>query len=311
MGECFELEAGIGGRSQRATVTETGGTLRALSVDGISLVQDYPADSAAPFSAGWNLVPWPNRVAGGTWTHEGTTQRLPINEPERGHALHGLLADAAYRLVEQTPASLTLAADLRPQEGYPFELSTSVRYELHQDGLRVTHRLTNIGQRKAPVAVGTHPYLRLGEVPTEELKLVINADSHLEVDGVLIPTGEITAVHGTPRDYRAGQILGPMALDDVWTDFQRDVDGGSVHYLEAPDGSRVEMAMDAAFGYIQVYTTSDFPSADGNVNAVAMEPMTAPADAFNNGMGLRWLEPGGSWDVGWGIRHRRAPQEQE
>ncbi len=225
MGECFELEAGIGGRSQCVVVTETGGTLRALSVDGISLVQDYPADSAAPFSAGWNLVPWPNRVAGGSWTHEGTTQQLPITEPERGHALHGLLADAAYRLVERTPSSLTLAADLQATEGYPFDLSTSVRYELHQDGLRVTHRLTNTGRRKAPVAVGTHPYLRLGEVPAEELKLVINADSHLEVDGLLIPTGEITAVGGTPRDYRAGQVLGPVALDDVWTDFHRNAEG--------------------------------------------------------------------------------------
>ncbi|MFF5791221.1 aldose 1-epimerase family protein [Paeniglutamicibacter sp. NPDC012692] len=292
-------------------VTETGGTLRVLSVDGISLVQDYPADSAAPFSAGWNLVPWPNRVAGGRWTHEGTTQQLPITEPERGHALHGLLADADYRLVERTATSLTLAADLRAQEGYPFELSTSVRYEMHQDGLRVTHRLTNTGRSKAPVAVGTHPYLRLGEVPTEDLKLVINADSHLEVDGKLIPTGEITAVSGTPRDFRAGQILGSTALDDVWTDFRRSTDGGSVHYLEAPDGSRVEMDMDAEFGYIQVYTTGDFPSDGGNVNAVAMEPMTAPADAFNNGMGLHWLEPGDSWDIGWGIRHRRAPQEGE
>ena len=175
----------------------------------------------------------------------------------------------------------------------------------------VTHRLTNTGRRRAPVAVGTHPYLCLGEVPAEELKLVINADSHLEVDGLLIPTGEITAVGGTPRDYRAGQVLGPVALDDVWTDLHRNAEGGSVHYLEAPDGSRVEVAMDAAFGYIQVYTTSDFPSEDGKVSAVAMEPMTAPADAFNNGMGLHWLEPGESWDIGWGIRHRRALQERD
>ena len=308
MGENFELNAVIDGRSQRAVVTETGGTLRALAVDGIELVQDYPADSAAPFSAGWILVPWPNRVAGATWSHEGVAHRLPVTESGRGHALHGLLSGSAYRQVERTASSLTLAADLPAQEGYPFELSTSVRYELDRDGLRATHRIVNTGRGAAPVALGTHPFLCLGKVPAGDLKLVVNADSHVELDALLIPTGTTTRVEGTSRDFRAGRILGSMALDDVWTDVRRDADGTSVHYLEAPDGSRVEMAMDAAFGYIQVFTAASFPSGGGDVAAVALEPMTAPADAFNSGTGLRWLEPGESWETGWGIRHRRAPE---
>lgn len=308
MGERFELESRIGGRTQHVVVTETGGTLRALCVDGISLVQDYPVDSAAPFSAGWILVPWPNRVAGGTWSHEGIAHGLPVNEPARGHALHGLLAHADYRLVERTGTALTLSADLQAQDGYPFDLATSVCYELQKDGLRITHRLVNSGRTRAPVAVGAHPYLCLGNVPAEELKLTINADSHLEVNELLIPTGEVTSVPGTSRDYRAGEFLGQVALDDVWTDLHREVDGGSRHSLEAPDGSRVELCMDAAFGYIQVFTTNGFPVATGTLRAVAMEPMTAPANAFNNGMGLHWLEPGESWDIQWGIRHRPAPR---
>ena len=308
MGENFELNAVIDGRSQRAVLTETGGTLRALAVDGIELVQDYPADSAAPFSAGWILVPWPNRVAGATWSHEGVAHLLLVTEPGRGHALHGLLSGSAYRQVERTASSLTLAADLPAQEGYPFELSTSVRYELHRDGLRATHRIVNTGRGKAPVALGTHPFLRLGEVATGDLKLVVNADSHVELDGLLIPTGATTRVEGGSRDFRAGRILGSMSLDDVWTDVRRDAEGTSVHYLEAPDGSRVELDMDAAFGYIQVFTTASFPSVSGNVGAVALEPMTAPADAFNSGEGLRWLKPGEGWEIGWGIRHRRAPE---
>ncbi|WP_344788067.1 hypothetical protein [Arthrobacter ramosus] len=30
--------------------------------------------------------------------------------------------------------------------------------------------------------------------------------------------------------------------------------------------------------------------------AVTVEPTTAPADAFNRGEGLRWLEPGEVWE---------------
>ena len=35
---------------------------------------------------------------------------------------------------------------------------------------------------------------------------------------------------------------------------------------------------------------------------VAVEPMTAPAEAFNSGRGLRRLAPGETWELHWGIR---------
>ena len=59
---------------------------------------------------------------------------------------------------------------------------------------------------------------------------------------------------------------------------------------------------------MQVYTPRDFPVRGGGGvaalgQAVAIEPMTAPADAFNSGAGLRWLKPGEAWTVRWGIRH--------
>ena len=36
-------------------------------------------------------------------------------------------------------------------------------------------------------------------------------------------------------------------------------------------------------------------------HAVAIEPMTAPADALNSGVGLRRLNPGETWTLEWGI----------
>jgi len=33
-----------------------------------------------------------------------------------------------------------------------------------------------------------------------------------------------------------------------------------------------------------------------------VEPMTAPADAFNSGEGLKVLAPGERWGTTWGIR---------
>ena len=51
------------------------------------------------------------------------------------------------------------------------------------------------------------------------------------------------------------------------------------------------------FEYVQVFTTDRFP---GHDLAVAIEPMTAPADAFNSGRSLRRLAPGESWTLEWG-----------
>ncbi len=303
MGKHFELKASIGGRIQRAVVTEIAASLRELDVDGVALVQDYPADAQPPWCAGWVLVPWPNRVAGGTWSYDGAAQQLDITEPDKGNALHGLLTRTPYGVGAHTTDSITLDAGISPQPGYPFELSTSVHYQLVEDGLLVTHRLENTGHRSAPVALGAHPFLRLGSVPTDELTLYINAATHIEVDERLNPSGITTDVAGTRNDFRAGQLVGVVDLDDAWSDVRREEDGSSLHYLEAPDGSQVQMFMDASFGYIQAFTTTEFAADGGMVTAVAVEPMTAPADAFNSGEGLRWLEPGEAWEASWGIRY--------
>lgn len=303
MGERFELSGTIGGHRQLAVVNQVGASLRRLVIDGVELVHDYPAEIAAPSAAGVVLVPWPNRVAGGAWTYEGAEERLAITEPARGNAIHGLLRHSSYRQVRRTEGSVVLAADISPAPGYPFGLATSVHYALAVDGLRVTHRVENTGDRTAPVAVGAHPYLRLGDTPAAELKLVVNADLHLEVDGSMIPTGEQDLVAGTRFDYRHGRLLGEASLDDTWTGLHREPDGSTRHWLQAPDGSRVELHMDPNYGFIQVYTAPAFPGPAGPVRAVAMEPMTAPANAFNNGLGLHWLVPGQAWESSWGIRH--------
>jgi aldose 1-epimerase len=37
--------------------------------------------------------------------------------------------------------------------------------------------------------------------------------------------------------------------------------------------------------------------------AIAIEPMTAPTNALNSGRDLKWLAPGETWSVTWGVRH--------
>ena len=298
-GEQFELETSTASGDLKATITAVAAGIRTLSINGIDLVPAYGEDQAPPMGAGIVLAPWPNRIRDGRWTHDGVTRQLAITEPARDNAIHGLLRYTEYTPIARERDSVTLRAVIYPQLGYPFLLGTAVHYELVSDGLQVTHFVENLGVEAAPVAIGSHPYLKIGGVPTADLSLRLDAASHIEVDDRLLPTGEVP-VDGTEWDFREGRRVGDVDLDDAFGELASE-DGQVLHTLTAPDGRSVSIWADDEFDYVQVFTTTSFPGEDGDV-AIAVEPMTAPAEAFNSGRGLRWLDPGEEWQLSWGIR---------
>ena len=300
-GDQFALSKSTTHGEAIAVITEVAASLRVLSIGGIDLTEPYGDDVVPPFGDGIVLVPWPNRIEDGLWIHQGAAQVLDITEPARHNALHGLLRDQPYTVVDRAPDAVTLAATVYPTRGYPFILDTRVRYELVDDGIRVTHGVVNVGQNRAPYAVGTHPFLRLGEVPTYELSLAVAAGTRFETDARLNPIRE-TTVDGTEYDLRAGRLVADLDLDDAFGGVT-SVEGVSRHRLTAPDGRFVELWQESDFAYVQVFTTRIFPKDGGLGTAIAVEPMTAPPNAFNSGQGLRWLEPGESWSGSWGIRY--------
>lgn len=279
-----------------AEITQVGAALRAFTVDGLDLVPRYPLDSATPAGSGIVLVPWPNRVRDGRWTQRGETRQLAITEPATGNASHGLLRFASYSVAAQGGASVTLSAPVVPQTGYPFHLATSVTYALVGVGLEVTHTVTNVGADEAPVALGTHPYLCIGDVETSELVITSPGSTQFILDQQKVPIGEETV--DAAADLRGGRRIGDLSLDTAYGELSRDADGLVRTTLAAPDGRTLTLWQGEGFDYVQIFTTDRYP---GQPLAVAVEPMTAPADTLNSGQGLRWLTPGESWEVHWGI----------
>lgn len=286
----------LNGPNVSAEITEVGAALRALRVGEADVVPRYPDDRPTPAASGVVLVPWPNRVRDGRWAQRGETYQLAISEPALGNASHGLLRFVAYHAVETAPHAVTLAADVFPQTGYPFHLATRVRYAVTPDGLDVTHTIENVGDADAPVALGTHPYLCLSDTPTSELRLQLDAEEWFPLDERNLPVSceSVDAAH----DLREPRRVGDLSLDTAYTGILRGADGRIRGILHAPDGRRVELWAGTGFDYLQVFTTDRYPGQD---LAIAIEPMTAPADAFNSGRDLRWLAPGESWQLEWGI----------
>ncbi|QDW31340.1 aldose 1-epimerase family protein [Arthrobacter sp. KBS0702] len=291
-GRQYELRRG----DALAIVTELAAGLRLYSRAGVQLTESYGDDQISPGAAGITLAPWANRVEDGLWYLDGKKQQLDITEVSRNNASHGLLRNASYELVDETEFSVTLEAAVFPQHGYPFLLRHRVRYELEGDlGLTVRQTLVNDSQSPAPFVLGAHPYLRLGEVPSEDLTVTVSGRTRLVTDDRLIPRG--TEPVGGDFDLRSGREIDGLVLDCAYTDL--DFDGGVARStLRAPDGRSVSLWQDEHCRYVHVFVTDTFP---GRTRAVALEPMTGPANAFNSGDGLAWLPAGESFTMSWGI----------
>jgi aldose 1-epimerase len=313
-GRYYVLERG----DVRAEVGSIAAVLRSLTVGGADLIQRTPDDATPGFCNGIVLAPWPNRVRQGRWTLDGSTQQLDITEPELGGSLHGLLQFADYTVTEQSDAAITLAATIAPQHGWPFRLDTWVRYELTADGLTATHGVSNRSAARAPYATGTHAYLKVGDATIGDLELTVPASTYFAVDEHMDPTAELL-VDGTSYDLRTPRRVGDLALDTAFGRVEHaNVTGdgddrrGDVAWLVAPGGARTTLWQSTAWGFVQVFSPRNFPSGGGLdvdgrhsplIEAITVEPMTAPPDALNSGEGLVWLEPGETWQGSWGLRY--------
>src|SRR4051794_19283492 len=140
---------------QRVVVGETGATLLTWDAGGRRLLDAGPVVGAVDRAyRGKVLMPWPNRVRDGRYEFGGAEHRLPVDEPDRGHALHGLALWSDWTAVDVQERAVTLELQLRPRPGYPFALRLRAGYALGADGLAVTLEALNVGDGPAPFGAG-------------------------------------------------------------------------------------------------------------------------------------------------------------
>lgn len=285
---------------QRATITEVGAHIREYTVGGRDVVVPFREDQIPPASHGAVLAPWPNRLRDGQYSWDGSDYQVPLTEPSRGTALHGLVqfvrwsvpADAA-----PTNTSVTLEHDLVPTKGYPFPLRLRATYTLTDDGLHVRVVATNLGDVDAPYGVGFHPWLSPGGAELDDCTIRLDARTHVTVDDRLLPTG--TEPTAGQHDLVAPRSLRGIALDDAYLDVVRDADGLSWIHLTAPDGRTAAVWMDGTMDTWQACTGDGIPGVMRN--GLAAEPMSCIADAFRSGDRLVRLAPGSAHEVSWGL----------
>jgi galactose mutarotase-like enzyme len=221
-GEQFELNNG----ATSAVVTEVGATLRSLTVGGAEVIDGFSVDERSSAGRGQVLAPWPNRLQDGTYKFEGRSGRAPLNEPEHGNAIHGLVRWMPWIAAGRDERSVELGCVVHPQPAYPWRLELSVRYALTEGGLEAEARATNASDAPAPFGIGFHPYVSVG-VPADGSSLLVPASSFLPIDERGLPEGDPVAVDGGQMDFRALREIGSTVLDTAFTGLERDAAGVS------------------------------------------------------------------------------------
>jgi aldose 1-epimerase len=156
-----------------------------------------------------------NRIAKGKFTLDGVENNLPLNDGP--NTLHGgpagwhsvvwnaeILKDSKYPAVKFTYVSPDM------EEGFPGTVNAEVVYTWTDNNeIVMDYKCTT--DKKTVVNVTNHAYFNLhgaGNGDILDHVLTLKASAFTPIDSVMIPTGEIRPVAGTPFDFTTPHAIG-------------------------------------------------------------------------------------------------------
>lgn len=270
-----------------------------------SFIQGYQSgqelfESNPFFSRSAKLFPFVNRLNNGRYHYQGNEYQLPANFPwSDQHAVHGLLYNQAFTLVNQQAntelAQVQLCYETKQlHSGFPFAFKLEIIYSINTQGqLTCETKILNTGQQPFPYADGFHPYFNLGQ-PLDTCFIQMPTCQKVENTDDL-PNGKFQ---------HFSQFVNPTCIADV------DLNDGFYFSKEKNNEQPIEIKLSTqnkqslihywqndstnnGYRFLQLYCP---PSEE----TLAIEPMTAPADAFNNHIGFQELHPSQSISLIWG-----------
>jgi aldose 1-epimerase len=140
---------------------------------------------------GCSIGRYAGRISKGKFEIDG--QSYPIKHVEGVHLHGGHGFDKRLWDIKKVDKSSVTLTYLSPhlEEGYPGNLEVDATFELTDENcLKIAYKAKT--DQATPVNLTSHPYINLnGKGTVLNHELMINSTQHLEVDGQLLPTGNI------------------------------------------------------------------------------------------------------------------------
>ncbi len=136
----------------------TGGCLASWHVAGQPVLRTADSTSDILDMASFPLVPYSNRIGGGSFEWQGIPITLAKNFAPEPHAIHGLGWMRTWAVERQLPDSVTLVLRHKGDEHWPWPFDAWQRISVGEQHLLLELRATNRAATAVPLAFGHHPY---------------------------------------------------------------------------------------------------------------------------------------------------------
>jgi aldose 1-epimerase len=162
-----------------------------------------------------------NRIAKGKFSIDGVEYHTPLNNgPNTLHGgpagWHSVVWDTEILKESKFPAVKFSYVSPDMEEGFPGTVNVAVVYTW-TDNNEIVMDYTWSADKKTIVNVTNHAYFNLhgaGNGTVLDHVLTMKASAFTPVDSVMIPTGEIRPVEGTPFDFRTPHTIGERIGDN-------------------------------------------------------------------------------------------------
>lgn len=227
---------------------------------GYNNIENYINNPGERF-LGAVVGPYANRIAEGTYTIGEETYNFPQNN--NGQTLHGGLKglDMVVWDVDSVTENAIVLSYLSPdgQDGMPGNLKIVMTYTLTPDNEFKVDYVAET-DKATHVNISHHSFFNLkgeGNGTINDHVLYINGSKTTPVTEVLIPTGELADVTGTPFDFRQPKAIGQdLGVEDEQLKNGAGYDHNWVLDRETADGMELAASVyePASGRYMEVWT---------------------------------------------------------
>ena len=172
---------------------------------------DYERGVDNPFLYGMPILFPVNRVSGAKFTFEGREYIFPVNEPDTGCHLHGMLHAEAFECVERSESHLVArysATEEKPYGLFPHAFDVTRTYRLSENGFDQTVTVTNRSETNMPLLMGFHTTFRAAFTETsrpEDIRVYADLSEEFERNMAnYLPTGRKPAFDEVGEALTAG-----------------------------------------------------------------------------------------------------------
>ncbi len=245
-------------------------------IDGINVDETGIEDYAVSYKSSI-LFPFPNRIEDGVFSYHGKTHQFPINEKPLNNALHGLVYNKHFNIlntkIEHEGASISLSYKASGKEpGFPFDFELMLVYFIKNTGdLSLTFEVKNTGSTSFPMGMGWHPYFAAADLEASEMSFP--SLEYFQCNERNLPKKTVNSIFEKSFKIEDKSFDDACSLEEAYCQFKTS-----------------DYAIDLSFNYTE-RTYLQFYTPPHRKN-IAIEPMTSIANSFNNKIGFKELHPG-------------------